>query len=116
MSETFLIKTYWALSDIFILPYGTHMKSTGVGFTNLTKEELEEIRKKGFEARKAVNDANKSKKYTTLRAAVNAHCKGCIYDPLAGGTWLQQVDACEITKCEMYEWRPRLKITPTYTT
>lgn len=86
------------------------------GLANLTPEQIAERNKKSFETRKAINEANKSKKFKTLRAAVNAHCKGCIYDPLAGGTWLQQIDSCEITKCEMYEWRPRLKITPTYTT
>ena len=37
--------------------------------------------------------------------AIHAHCKGCIYDPKAGGSWVEQVEACTVTKCELYDHR-----------
>ena len=45
----------------------------------------------------------------SLRAAINAKCKDCIYDPLAGlGTWRQQVDACDAEgACSLWPVRPR---------
>jgi hypothetical protein len=78
-------------------------------FNELDDDSKAEMRKKAAETKKAATEANKAKRFTTLRAAVNAHCKGCIYDPLAGGNWLQQVTACTVTNCEMYEWRPLTK-------
>jgi len=42
----------------------------------------------------------------SAKQAIKAHCKGCIYDPLAGGTWIEQVENCTITKCELYDYRP----------
>lgn len=72
----------------------------------LTDIQIAERNKKSLEARKAKSEANKLKKFRTLSAAVKAHCKGCIYDPLAGGNWLQQVRNCTVTSCEIYEWRP----------
>ena len=43
----------------------------------------------------------------TRKQAINAHCRECIYDPKNGtGTWRQQVEACTVTKCPLYEWRP----------
>ena len=44
-------------------------------------------------------------KVSPQRAIAN-HCKGCIYDSLAGGTWREQVEACPIVKCELYQHRP----------
>src|SRR5688572_21922364 len=42
-----------------------------------------------------------------LRAAINAKCKECIYDPISGfGTWRQQVEACTSPKCPLYRVRP----------
>lgn len=38
--------------------------------------------------------------------AIAAHCKGCIYDPEEKGTYQDQIEACTITKCELYEHRP----------
>ena len=43
----------------------------------------------------------------SAQKAINNHCKGCIYDPLAGGTWREQVERCTITICELFEHRPR---------
>lgn len=80
------------------------------GFENLTQEEIALRNKKAAEANRARIEANKLKKYKTLSAAVKAHCKGCIYGPLAGGTWLQQIGNCTLVKCELYEWRPMPKV------
>ncbi len=44
----------------------------------------------------------------SLRAAINAKCKECIYDPIAGrGTWRQQVEACTSPRCPLYPVRPQ---------
>ena len=40
------------------------------------------------------------------KKAIANHCKECIYDPLSDGTWRQQFQACTITKCHLYEFRP----------
>jgi hypothetical protein len=43
----------------------------------------------------------------SLRAAINAKCKECIYDPVGGrGTWRQQVEACTAPGCPLYAVRP----------
>lgn len=42
----------------------------------------------------------------SLRAAVNAKCRECICDPLAGGTWREQVEACSCTRCPLWAHRP----------
>lgn len=42
-----------------------------------------------------------------MRAAINAKCRECIYDPLSGmGTWRQQVAACTAPNCPLYPLRP----------
>lgn len=76
------------------------------GFANLTVEQVAERNKKALEARKLKNEANKLKRFPTLSQAVRAHCKSCIYDSLNGGSWLDQVTACSVTGCDLYEWRP----------
>jgi len=43
----------------------------------------------------------------SLRKAVNAKCKDCIYDNLAPGTWRQQVTLCTVNMCPLWEVRPR---------
>lgn len=43
----------------------------------------------------------------SLRAAIDAKCKECIYDPYCGGgTWRQQVAACTSYSCPLYPHRP----------
>jgi hypothetical protein len=43
----------------------------------------------------------------SLRAAIDAMCKACIYDPIAGkGTWRQQVEACTAPHCALFAVRP----------
>ena len=49
-------------------------------------------------------------KTPSLRVSINKYCQSCIYDPKSGlGTWRQQVEACTVTKCELYAVRPRSK-------
>ena len=43
----------------------------------------------------------------SLRAAINAKCYSCIYDPLARGNWRQQVTVCYCYSCPLWEVRPR---------
>lgn len=43
----------------------------------------------------------------SLRGAIDAFCKACIYDAIGGnGTWRQQVEACTSRKCPLYPVRP----------
>jgi hypothetical protein len=40
-------------------------------------------------------------------AAINAKCKDCIHDSCAPGTWRQQVEACAIRSCPLWDFRPK---------
>lgn len=43
----------------------------------------------------------------SLRGAINAKCKECIYDPRSGmGTWREQVTACTSYSCPLFAVRP----------
>ena len=42
----------------------------------------------------------------TRQQAINAMCRGCIYDKHEAGTWRQQVEACTAPKCPLYPYRP----------
>jgi hypothetical protein len=42
----------------------------------------------------------------SLRAAINAMCKQCIYDPKDRGTWRKQVENCSCSGCALYPYRP----------
>ena len=44
----------------------------------------------------------------SLRGAINLYCRDCIYDEHAKGegNWRQQVEACTVNKCALYEVRP----------
>lgn len=43
----------------------------------------------------------------SLRAAIDAMCKSCIYDPGNGnGTWREQVEACLSSNCPLHPLRP----------
>lgn len=51
-----------------------------------------------------------TEKRVGLRAAIDAHCKWCTYDPKSGlGNWRQQVTACAITRCALWPVRPLSK-------
>ena len=41
----------------------------------------------------------------SLRAAIDAMCKSCLYDPEERGGWRQQVEACAVTRCKLYPVR-----------
>jgi hypothetical protein len=41
-----------------------------------------------------------------LRSAIDAHCRNCIHDPEAPGTWRQQVAACASANCALFRARP----------
>jgi hypothetical protein len=46
----------------------------------------------------------------SLRRAINAFCKSCIYDPEGGvGNWRQQVTDCPSKTCPLYRVRPQTK-------
>ena len=40
------------------------------------------------------------------KKAMDKMCKDCTYDELDAGTWTQQVEACGIESCSMWEYRP----------
>jgi hypothetical protein len=43
----------------------------------------------------------------SLRKAINAKCKDCIYDPnCGGGTWREQVAQCSAIACPLWTVRP----------
>lgn len=42
----------------------------------------------------------------SMRAAINAKCKDCIYDPISRGTWREQVAGCSSTTCPLHPLRP----------
>lgn len=42
----------------------------------------------------------------SLRKAINDKCRDCCYDPLAGGTWRQQVGECAAESCPLWHVRP----------
>ena len=46
-------------------------------------------------------------KKPSLRKAIDAKCRECIYDPIAAGTWRQQVEECTSKACPLYLCRPR---------
>lgn len=45
---------------------------------------------------------------TTLRQAITAHCKECIYDETAigAGTWRKQATDCTSPDCNLFPYRP----------
>lgn len=42
----------------------------------------------------------------SLRAAIDAMCKNCIYDPISPGTWREQVEGCSSSNCPLHAVRP----------
>ena len=42
----------------------------------------------------------------SLRAAIDAKCKDCIYDTYAPGTWREQVAQCSSLDCALWPVRP----------
>ncbi len=48
----------------------------------------------------------------SMRKAIDAMCKGCIYDPEMPGTWRAQTEGCQITTCPLHPLRPRTSASP----
>jgi hypothetical protein len=42
------------------------------------------------------------------KAAIEAKCKDCIWDPEEPGNWRQQAESCTITECSLHPYRPTL--------
>jgi hypothetical protein len=42
----------------------------------------------------------------SLRGAIDAMCKRCIYDPGARGNWREQVSSCSSADCPLHPSRP----------
>lgn len=42
----------------------------------------------------------------SLRKCIEAKCKDCTYDQLAGGSWREQVEQCTVRACPLWEVRP----------
>ena len=45
----------------------------------------------------------------SLRRAIDAKCRSCIYDEANVGSWLVQVTLCSCRDCPLYEVRPVTK-------
>ena len=47
-------------------------------------------------------------KKRSRRQAIEEYCKECSYDPedKGAGTWRQQIEACVMSDCPLYEFRP----------
>jgi hypothetical protein len=43
----------------------------------------------------------------SMRKAINDKCRDCIYDSCAPGNWRQQVQACTISTCSLWAYRPK---------
>ena len=54
------------------------------------------------------SDSQDGQPKRSLRNAINSYCRDCIYDPLdkGAGAWREQVMACTVTHCALYEVRP----------
>ena len=50
---------------------------------------------------------------TSLRGAIDAHCRSCVEDKAAAGTWLAQVTLCQCTDCKLYPVRRTTDSIPT---
>ena len=43
----------------------------------------------------------------SFKSAVAKHCKSCVFDSRAAGTWRQQVTLCSVKKCDLWPLRPK---------
>jgi len=42
----------------------------------------------------------------SLKKCIEQKCKDCTYDPAAPGSWRNQVEACTVQSCALWEVRP----------
>lgn len=72
------------------------------GVTEMTPEQRAAAREVGQRRR----DARRAAGVPTLRESVKAKCYDCAYDPLAGGSHLDQIRACTVRICPLWPHRP----------
>jgi hypothetical protein len=48
----------------------------------------------------------------TRNQAIAAKCRECIHDPLAAGTWREQVAVCVCMDCPLWQFRPMPRHAP----
>lgn len=67
----------------------------------------EAVKRGGSRTATCEKQAAEPGKRLSLRAAINAKCRSCIYDPGSGnGTWREQVEACTSGNCPLHPFRP----------
>ena len=76
---------------------------TGRGAAFVSKEQPSRVRNGAWNANGDVGTPPKR----SMRRAIDEKCRDCCFDPLDDGNWRQQVGACEITTCALWEFRPR---------
>lgn len=56
----------------------------------------------------AIEGTTDGVKKRSMRRAINDYCKECTYDDAfkGGGTWRMQTEACTVTKCPLWDFRP----------
>ena len=42
----------------------------------------------------------------SMKKSIEAKCRDCIYDPMAGGSWRAQVESCTTQSCGLWTVRP----------
>lgn len=42
----------------------------------------------------------------SLKKCIENHCKNCSYDATQPGTWREQIEACTVKSCALWEVRP----------
>lgn len=78
----------------------------GSGLGNLTPEQRAAMSAAASATRRAKTEARLRAGVPTLREAASAFCASCLYDPLAGGNWREQVKACTSRNCPLWPHRP----------
>ncbi len=68
------------------------------------KKQMADRVAKGLPARKTPAE-KAAENPTSMRAAINAKCEDCIYDPCDAGTWQEQVRNCTDTTCALHGHR-----------
>lgn len=48
-----------------------------------------------------------TKSRPSLRHAIDATCKDCLYSPGEPGAWREQIERCTAADCPLYNVRPR---------
>ena len=60
------------------------------------------------DSRRIANQHRNVNTKPSLRSAINAMCRNCLYDRISGpGSWRQQIEACTAKTCPLYNVRPK---------